>query len=134
MSNEIKHTPGPWASGGPVKRESIMRATTASAVPNGLTARTWEVGAAGQEFPPAIAVVNDAGNGKANAKLIAAAPELLDACKAAIAAMQARTKAHMIAIADEASGESCAVNFPNLLDIELVAERALTAAIKKAGG
>lgn len=65
----MKHTPGPW-------RTEVI----------GQTLRVTETAAEGK-FHDDIAVLGDCRNElhQANARLIAAAPELLDACQAALA-------------------------------------------------
>lgn len=88
-----KHTPGPWKTGGPVKSESIIKELSGGIGPNGLSETVWEVGGEMDEFPPGICVVNDhydSNTGvttpaEANARLIAAAPEMLVACETVIA-------------------------------------------------
>ena len=81
-----KFTQGPWEYGGPVKRESLLRELTAGIGPNGLSEEVYEIGMAGESFPPGICVVNDHYDANTdtrtpaedNARLIAQAPAMYE--------------------------------------------------------
>lgn len=76
MSNETQHTPGPW-----------------NARPTASLGPQWVV------YPeadgPDIAIIYDHGNTEANAHLIAAAPELLEACRRIAVYAQSGTHPHL---------------------------------------
>ena len=80
--NETKHTPGPWTA-----------TPTAGHETHGQSVVYAE--ADGKD----VAVIYD---GKANARLIAAAPELLAACKAIAALMDGQGRANMPEVAGQA--------------------------------
>lgn len=52
-----KATPGPWFSGGPVRRSAVLKPNL-SGQPSGLTRAVYEIGHESDMIPPGIAVVN----------------------------------------------------------------------------
>lgn len=77
MSQSVKHTPGPWAA---VRNSSFWEIQPANAGVGDTPFNIGDVCASSPGFP-------DSGLQEANAKLIAAAPDLLDACVVAIGHM-----------------------------------------------
>lgn len=71
MTNENKHTPGPWYYDWTTKINGVIQG--------------WSIGPADKpldevdHIDPVLTISNDADNAEANARLIAAAPELLEA-------------------------------------------------------
>lgn len=89
------HTPGPWKAHKPAQSEGVPS--------DGWTIRFdgpshhWHVATVyGQEKPTGIKY--DQGENAANARLIAAAPDLLDACKNIVAACELTEDAYYDAI------------------------------------
>ena len=81
--NETKHTPGPWRATPPALRHEKHGQSVVYAEADGKD----------------VAVIYD---GRANARLIAAAPELLAACKAIAALMDGQGRANMPEVAGQA--------------------------------
>ncbi|MFH1748198.1 MAG: hypothetical protein ABIG44_14280 [Planctomycetota bacterium] len=80
MYASLNHTPGPWLSGGPVTRGSLLKTLTGGTGPNGISEEgVYEIGSKSERYPPALAVVNRRDeHAEDNAQLIAASPTLYE--------------------------------------------------------